>query len=250
MSSVGDRKGPYQTSTPVAYIEHESEEMVHVRRAELRYWASEVTEIAKNPLEHAEVWASSLTAIAVTAGLSALGVYATETETNKPPAIVYIVMLAVAVGCSCAAGFSWWINHQQRKDHVSRATTLSNQITAADTRSPRDPHVAAQVNLGAWLDGNSADIRKLKEQLETQVAAPAFDFEKVELIERAFWHVNEEILMKLQLVAPEWIDYYKQNPDWWNGGLTRIRPEQFADVVRVMDYTLDQIAHVRGKVTS
>ena len=96
---------------------------------------------------------------------------------------------------------------------------------------------------------SSADIERLKEQLEAQLALPAFDHERVNLIVQMFWHVNEEILLKLHLAAPEWVDYYKQNPDWFAMGIMRIRPEEFGDIVKIVDYTLDQVAHIRGQVT-
>ena len=71
MSNTEAQQAPYQTTTPVAYIAHESEEMVHVRRAELRYWAKEALEIVKNPLEGASAWATSCAGIAATAALRA-----------------------------------------------------------------------------------------------------------------------------------------------------------------------------------
>jgi hypothetical protein len=248
MSEPDVRQGPYQTTTPVAYIAHESEEMVHVRRAELRYWAKEVVVIAKNPLEHAQVWTSTCLAVAVTAGLATLGVLASESSTNHPPELAYVIMLAVTLASAIAAVFAAWVDRRQKKDHVSRAQTLSGQITAADTRSPRDPDAAAHVGLDAWLDARSADIRKLKSQLEAQLALPAFDHERVDLIQHSFWHINEEVMLKLHVAAPEWVDYYRTNPDWFAMGITRIRPEEFNDVVRVMDYTLDQIKHIRAQV--
>jgi hypothetical protein len=249
MSEPEARQGPYQTTTPVAYIAHEAEEMVHVRRAELRQWANEVVVIAKNPLEHAQVWTSTCLAVAVTAGLTALGMAASESSTNHPPELAYVIMLAVTLASFIAAAFAGWVDRQQRKDHTSRAQTLSSQITAADTRSPRDPVVVTNASLSAWLDGHSADIRKLKEQIEAQLKLPTFDHESVKLTEQMFWQVNSEVMLKLHVAAPEWVDYYKQNPDWWVQNVMRTSPEEFGDVVRVIDYTLDQIAHVREQVT-
>lgn len=242
-------QGPYQATTPVAYIAHESEEMVHVRRAELRYWATEALEVVKNPLEGAGAWATTCAGISVAAGLSALGLLATEDKTHKVPSGVYLVMLSVTLAFGVAAAFCWWVDRKQREMRTSRAESLADQIKAADTRSPRDPDAAAHVGLGAWLDARSADIRKLKGQLETQLARPAVEHDSIALTEQMFWDVNREVLLKLHVTAPECVDYYKQNPDWFATSITRIRPEEFADVVRVMDYTLDQIAHIREQVT-
>ena len=132
-------QGPYQATTPVAYIAHESEEMVHVRRAELRYWATEALEVVKNPLEGAGAWATTCAGISVAAGLSALGLLATEDKTHKVPSGVYLVMLSVTLAFGVAAAFCWWVDRKQREMRTSRAESLADQIKAADTRSPRDP---------------------------------------------------------------------------------------------------------------
>jgi hypothetical protein len=238
---------PYQASTPISYIAHESEEMVHVRRAELRYWAKEVMEVIKNPLEGASAWAATCLGIAVSAALAGIGLLATEDKTHKVVASIYLVVLTVTIGFGGIAAFSWWVDRKQRQMRGGRAGSLAAQITAADTRSPRDPAAAAEANLDVWLEERSSEIVHLKNQLEAQIAA-TFDYEDAALIERMFWRVSEDVMRRLHLAAPEHVTYYKQNPDWWVGAVVRIQPEQFQDVIRMMDYTRDQIAHIRAEL--
>ena len=157
-------------------------------------------------------------------------------------------MLAVTLGFGGVAAFCWWVNRKQREMRTTRAKSLATQITAADTRSPQDPDAAAHASLYVWLDERSADIKKLKEQLEAQLTRPAFDRDSAALIEQMFWDVNRDVLRKLHVAAPEWVDYYKQNPDWFTMGVMRIQAEQFQEIVRIMDYTLGQIVHVRAQV--
>jgi len=118
----------------------------------------------------------------------------------------------------------------------------------------RDEALAAsssgRQSLDPWLDERSEDMQALAERLREQAAVgPVVDIPRCEAIQGAFWQLSSDVLARLHIEAPEWAEYYMQNPDWYRlDGVTAMRPEQFEERAKLIDYTVDQIAHIRARL--
>lgn len=121
-----------------------------------------------------------------------------------------------------------------------------------DLRMERDAATKAARGEGitAALDNRTDEIIALKRNLKSEIAAanPQFNTGKATAILDLFWDSTKDVHRLLHTKAPEWVDYFSENPPWFNLAVTRMRPEEFEEVVRLMDYTIDQIAHIRARL--
>jgi len=102
-------------------------------------------------------------------------------------------------------------------------------------------------SLGGWLDLRADELRGLRQRLDDVLATVPFQPEKARSIESHFREINNEVDRKLHTSAPEWVDYFNENPTRFPMGLTFIQPEQFRDhVAAAIDATISQITHVRA----
>lgn len=99
-----------------------------------------------------------------------------------------------------------------------------------------------------WLDERITEVRSLQAELAGQLAQPVWDSKRVDLIQGTFGDVNRDVLRKLQSEAREWVDYYRQNPEWFDPVITRIRREDLQEVVRLMGFTIDQLVCIRDSL--
>jgi hypothetical protein len=61
-----------------------------------------------------------------------------------------------------------------------------------------------------------------------------------------FWGVNDDVIRRLHQDAPDALQAYALNPDWYDTTLVRSSREECEEVVRLFDYTIDQLAHIRA----
>lgn len=104
-------------------------------------------------------------------------------------------------------------------------------------------------SFGPWLDERSRAIKALRDRLRDQIDGQWFNPRLVDSIVDAFWETSNQVLARLHIDAPDEAEHYIQNPPWFREGLTRMLPEQFEEVVKVMDYTLDQIARIQARLS-
>lgn len=109
---------------------------------------------------------------------------------------------------------------------------------------------SSEQSLSSWLEARSRDMQALARRLRGQIASRVVvDVFRCEAIEGAFWQLSRDVLARLHIEAPEWADFYMKNPDWYRGnGVTAIRAEEFEERARLIDYTVDQIAHIRARL--
>ena len=115
----------------------------------------------------------------------------------------------------------------------------------------RDAALAAagDENLAAWLDRRIDELRGLLRRLDGVLAEERFEPEKARAVEGHFFDINAEIDRRLHTAAPEWVDYFAENPSRFPMSLTFVTREQFRrHLVAVIESTIDQIAHIRARV--
>lgn len=109
--------------------------------------------------------------------------------------------------------------------------------------------VAQGESLPAWLDRRVKEMQGLKRRLEDVLATVPFQRAKAESIEAHFLEINNEIDRKLHTSAPQWVDYFNENPTRFPMTLTFVRPEQYRNhLVGAIDSTLGQVAHIRARL--
>jgi len=55
---------------------------------------------------------------------------------------------------------------------------------------------------------------------------------------------------KLQLLAPEWVDYWDEEPEWFYSPLTRITHDQLAEFNRLLGWEADRLRHIESELSS
>lgn len=107
----------------------------------------------------------------------------------------------------------------------------------------------AREDLPDWLSGREAEVRRLQGTLTKQLAEPYFDVRQVERTADTFQRVNNDVAHKLRLEASEEAAaQFEANPDWFDPVPTRLRPQEFQEVARLMGYAADQIARARVQI--
>ena len=103
--------------------------------------------------------------------------------------------------------------------------------------------------LVAWLREREEELRGLKRDLEAQVAQSIPDWQWAQTIYQLYLEANQDILRRLVNSAPQWADYYRQNPDWIAPGVTPVSSEDWDKIARLVEYTADQVAHIRERLS-
>lgn len=104
-------------------------------------------------------------------------------------------------------------------------------------------------DLAVWLDNKSNDMLAFKQRLREEIERNSqFRAERAQIIEELFWDANTDVVKRLHIDAPEWLDYYSENPPNFSRYVTRTLPAQFEEVIGAIDYTVSQILRVRANL--
>ena len=105
-----------------------------------------------------------------------------------------------------------------------------------------------------WLGERIAEVRKLETTVSELLVHPGGinheRFQRRDLAEHTFRDINSDVLRRLQREAPEWVDYYSTGPEWYSPGVSLVGEEAFRQLIRLLAYTADQLAHLKANVAS
>ncbi|HUA11540.1 MAG TPA: hypothetical protein VMA83_06010 [Solirubrobacteraceae bacterium] len=120
-------------------IEHDSNQMVAVRRGELRDWAAEVERVLRTPIEAPGLWKSAGIGLSVAAVFFGLGLLVTYTAKEAPSPSAWAVVPALALFLIGVAIFKFTeqVDKQAKAAGYERAKVLADKIRQADVRTPR-----------------------------------------------------------------------------------------------------------------
>lgn len=118
----------------IAFIGEEAEEMVPIRRSEIRDFAEEVVWVVQNPIDAASAWSYAWFGVGVTATFSLVALLAVEGG-GIAAGVIAGHGAAIVVGFFLA-GLLHWIDKKERADRLDRAERLSKRISAIDQRAP------------------------------------------------------------------------------------------------------------------
>lgn len=148
-------------------------------------------------------------------------------------------VLYVLYGVALASALIWVL-----------ATTLLHhrekieQVRESDYREPRNRR-----ELKTWLDLRIEELVAWRATLDEETAKPVPNINVTESIETMFWGgLNNEVHRKLHLLAPEWIEYWGESPDWFFAPMTRITSEQIAEFSRMLGWSAERLRHIKHEL--
>lgn len=128
---------------------------------------------------------------------------------------------------------------------VDAKLAVLDEIIVAEQKGAGAAHRA----LLTWLGEKIEHFQGLRAALDEQVALPVPTMATTRRIETGFWQLNDEIATRLQLDAPEWADYYDEEPPWFYSGLTLLTSEQFGRLSRFIGWKADRLRHIKRQLS-
>lgn len=120
--------------------------------------------------------------------------------------------------CLIAAGLQHW--------REGRATTTSTP------------------NLADWLSDRVKEVRALQGELDGLGPPSVEQYAGVRGVEGSLNHLNQQVRARLLIDAPQWLAYYRKNPDWLSEHMLTGDGER-QELRRLLDYTADQLNRIR-----
>lgn len=132
--------------------------------------------------------------------------------------------------------------HRRKSARAPSAATSLVYPSAGEPRSRKE--------LRDWLDVRIEEMVAWRAVLDEETAKPVPNIDRTQNIESLFWDgLNRDVARKLQLLAPEWADYWNESPDWFFAPLTRITSEQVAEFSRLLGWAAERLRHIKRELT-
>lgn len=104
-------------------------------------------------------------------------------------------------------------------------------------------------SLSDWLGEQMQGLHGLLSRLNKVLTAEPFDPEKARSVQDHFFEIVKGVDRKLQIEAPQWVDYFNQAPARYPANLTFPHADQFRDeLVPAIQSTIGQIAHIQAQL--
>jgi hypothetical protein len=137
---------------------------------------------------------------------------------------------------------SYWKPHVKRPANLAFIENIAELLDeAAERLRLHNP------DLAAWLGERIIDVRSLAADVREQAERPVPDIQRMSVIDDEYQQLNRDVAQRLRRDAKVWLDYYTRNPDWWSD-YVRITGEQLLEIVRLYEYTADQLAFLKDQV--
>lgn len=102
--------------------------------------------------------------------------------------------------------------------------------------------------LAGWLGDQIAEFKSLAADLREQGERPVPVMQTLNVIHHGFSKLNGDVAERIRRDAKVWLDYWTENPPWFNSELTRITAEQLLEEVRFYEWAADRLAFLNGQV--
>lgn len=152
--------------------------------------------------------------------------------------------------------FSKEVNRDGRMDYLERRLDLLRRIIAR--RSDPVPPVPLttgngeprnRAELRGWLDAPIEELVAWRAALDEEIAKPTPSVNRARSVQTMFWEgLNRDVSRKLQLLAPEWVDYWDEEPEWFDSILTRITQDQVAVFSRFLGWSAERLRHIKSEL--
>jgi hypothetical protein len=178
-----------------------------------------------------------------------LGYWAEALCKGLPSLYWLIGFLIVVIGGSVSVAVAFGAKHVGWAVAIVMGGLLIVTLEgAANMAAERDEALTAArsaESLDDWLKARSDEMQALGVQLR-QIGDPDDrDDTRFKMVFESWLAANADVIRRLHVAAPEWVDYYSENPDWL--GADRLE-NRFEALVKVIDYAVEQIATIRARL--
>ena len=111
-------------------------------------------------------------------------------------------------------------------------------------------HKRTREGLADYLAERIRELRALEKEVEPLTVPSTQTHNRIRAAEDALGDLWRRVTSELRLAAPEWVDYFMQNPDWYEGYIVQIGDGDRQQVVRLIDFTVDQLNRIHEDVRS
>jgi len=151
----------------------------------------------------------------------------------------YALPIAGWVGLGFLFAVRLYLGHRRSVPDPGPALPVANN-------EPRN-----RAELRSWLEVRIEEIVAWRAAIDEEVAKPVPNIDRTQSIESMFWGgLNRDVSRKLQLLAPEWTEYWGEEPEWFYSGLTRITSEQVAEFGRLLGWVAERLRHIKSELPS
>jgi hypothetical protein len=141
-----------------------------------------------------------------------------------------------------------------RLDYLERRIEILKQVVRA-TRVTVAAQAEAADDLAMWLPDwlghRIEELRSLQADIGQLLVDPAMNNAKLkrcEQVRATLGQIDAEVTRRLQRDGREWVDYFNEDPDWYEPHVVRIGQDEPREVMRLLAYKADQLAHIRKQV--
>jgi len=146
-----------------------------------------------------------------------------------------------AIGWASLVLLFCWLLYRHRKG--------ARRSDPAPTTAPGNGEPRNRAELRGWLDARINELVAWRAALDEEIAKPVMGINRTQGIQAMFWEgLNRDVSRKLQLLAPEWVDYWDEEPDWFNSILTRITHDQIAEFNRFLGWSAERLRHIQSEL--
>jgi hypothetical protein len=130
-----------------------------------------------------------------------------------------------------------------------RKPDVTNSASATRPGSSGVVELRSREELREWLDVRIEEMVAWRAVLDEETGKPVPNIDRTQSIESLFWDgLNRDVARKLQLLAPEWAEYWGEGPDWFYAPLTRITSEQVAEFSRLLGWEAERLRHIKREL--
>lgn len=105
-------------------------------------------------------------------------------------------------------------------------------------------------SLHTWFDQQIQELHGLLRRLEEVLSADPFERNKAYAVQEHLWEIVRDVDRRLRTSAPEWVDYFNEDHARYPVELAFPKAELYANqLVPAIQSTIDQIAHIRARLT-
>ncbi len=142
--------------------------------------------------------------------------------------------LLLLIVCLGEGAYRVWDAAERGRDQAERALASATGVE----------------NLGAWLDERIREVRQLRREVENLYPPSVDGHDRMDSVGASLADLSTRVVSRLRLSAPGWVDYWLTNPGWLDPVVTPLGDDRRQELVGLLDYTTEQLAHIRDNLRS
>jgi hypothetical protein len=165
--------------------------------------------------------------------LSVAGVVVGLTATNLLDWPGWALALVLTAGLVVAQWRAWDEMRLKRNQALER-------LAASAGSSPLVP----------WLRGREEELRQMKVVCDAITEPQGVGYDEMERLHDHFREICEQVLLRLRLRAPQWVDYWNTNPEWYRAWITNIGEKRRQEHSGLYEFSADQLERIIAELAA